>query len=51
MLVFCFIMPLFLIFQNIRNFILLYVMAEKILPSLKYSNFSPEADTFDLKLV
>lgn len=29
MLVFCFIMLLFLIFQNIRNFILLYVMAEK----------------------
>lgn len=28
MLVFCFIMLLFLIFQNIRNFILLYVMAE-----------------------
>lgn len=29
MLVFCFIVILFLIFQNIRNFMLLYVMAEK----------------------
>lgn len=43
MLVFCFIMLLFLIFQNIRNvFIALCYGRKKILPSLKCHNFSPK---------
>lgn len=39
MLVFCFIMLLFLIFQNIRNVLLLYVMAEKNTSFLEVSQF------------
>ena len=48
MLVFCFIMLLFLIFQNIRNIILLYVW-QKILPSLKYLNFFLKTDESDVE--
>lgn len=50
MLVFCFIMLLFLIFQNIRNFILLYVMAENTSFVEVLEIFSsPETNKSDVK--